>query len=289
MQISSVSAALSSNCSTTSMIFPLHGVLALAHEIITTRNMSEEGQEVLLTNSAGKKPGPKGAHASSIYAFAHQAYWGFRFLAKKKKQLWLKVLQATRVSEIQEVGQECSKPGSMAGAGYGAAGMMEWMAKPNVAVQVLAAKKHRRYPESRRPSSQDRRMIFLGIAVAAGVFDVTFKTALRKLAEAGIAQKYLSREVHNWDKIQQRLKEEGFMYAEPVGNYMWLVEDGKWEPMRDLPCAIPKNVRGGFILHGYTPDGQFISVFSRTLPLEFCDPVDQKAKKANASDQESVK
>lgn len=271
------------------MIIPLHGVLALTHETITKPNMSEEGQRVLLTNSPGKKPGPKEAHASSIYAFAHQAYWGFRFLAEKREQLWLKVLQATRVSEIQEVGQECSKPGSMAGAGYGAAGMMEWMAKPNVAAQVLAAKNHRRYPDSERPSSEDRRMIFLGVAVAAGVFGVTFETALRKLAQAGRSQKYMARNVHNWDRIQQKLKDEGFIWAEPVGNYMLPAEGGKWELMRDLPCPIPENFQGGFIIHGYMPDGQFKSVYSKTLPTELCRVEDEEREKITTPDARSVK
>ncbi|MGB6877151.1 MAG: hypothetical protein WBD87_14085 [Candidatus Acidiferrales bacterium] len=103
---------------------------------------------------------------------------------------------AKTVEQIQKVGEECSRSHVMAGAGYGAAGLMTWLTNRNVAVQVLAAKKHRRYLRSERPSSQDRRMFFLGVAVGAGVWEINFGTALRKLAEAGLGQKHMADDVH---------------------------------------------------------------------------------------------
>lgn len=111
-------------------------------------------------------------------------------------------------------------------------------------------------------------MIFLGIAVAAGGFEIKFSTALRKLAQSGYGEKFFGQKVHNWDRIEETMKGSGFVCAEPVENYVWPAEDGDWMELEKLPCAIPKDFHGGFIIHGYTPDGQFRSVFSKTLPVE---------------------
>ncbi len=155
----------------------------------------------------------------------------------------------------------------MAGAGYGAAGLMTWLENKKVAVQLLAAKKHRRYPGSERPSSNDRRMIFLGISVAAGVWGIEFSTALRKLAQVGLGVCRMAREVHRYDHFRENMKRNAFVWAEPVENFFFAPSDGKWHQMRDLPCEIPANFRGGFIIYGFGPNGQ-IAAFSRTLPLE---------------------
>lgn len=218
-------------------------------------------------NSPRKKPGPKEADPGAVYSFAHQAYWGFRFLSKKKKTRWEKILNAKTVNEIRRVGKACSKPLAMTGAGYGAAGLMTWLDNANVARQVLAAKAHRRFPRSKRPSSQDRIMICLAIAVAAGVWELTYSTALRKLAEAGFGQKYFSQEVHRGDHWERAMKLGAYVWAEPIGNYFISSPDGKRILIRDLPCPVPPDFQGGFIIHGYGPNG-FQSAYSKTLPVE---------------------
>jgi hypothetical protein len=229
----------------------------------------EEGSKVLLTNSLStKKRGPKETHAGNIYAFAHQAYWGFRFLAEHKKSLWQQVLNATTTEHICKIGRVCSLPGGMARAGYAAAGMMERLENESVAKQIIAAKNHRRYPRSGRPSSQDRRMIFLAIAVAAAVWDIKFSTALRKLAQAGLGAEYMEKEVHRSDRLQEMLKKKAYVWAESVGNYFFPSAHGKWELMHDLPCAVPADWQGGYIIHGFGPSGSFQSTFSRTLPTD---------------------
>lgn len=246
----------------------------------------EERAKVLLTNSESKKKrGPQETHAGNVYAFAHQAYWGFRFLAEKKKSLWEQVLRATKTEQIQEIGKICSLPGAMVGAGYGAAGMMEYLTKKNVAMQVIVANNHRRYPRSERPSSQDRRMIFLAIAVGAGVWEIEFTTALRKLAQAQRGIEYMTKEVHRFDRLQEMIKKNASVWAEPVGNYFFSSVNGKWERMRDLPCKVPTDWQGGYILHGFAgPSGTFQSTFSRTLPTE----LEQSLLKAEAERKRAV-
>ncbi len=230
--------------------------------------MRKEGSKVLLTNSqSAKKRGPKQVESGSLYTFAHQAYWGFRFLAGKRATLWKRVLLARTVAQVTEVGKICSRPRIMTGAGYGAAGLMTWLADEKAAMQVLAAKKHRRYPSSRRPSTEDRKMIFLGISVAAGVFGIEFSTALRKLAQAGLGPHHMVREVHRFDQFLEHMKRNAFVWAEPVENFFFPLANGKWDQMRDLPCKVPGNFRGGFIIYGFGPNGE-TSTFSRTLPLE---------------------
>ncbi|MGB8474129.1 MAG: hypothetical protein WCE61_08605, partial [Candidatus Acidiferrum sp.] len=199
----------------------------------------EVGPKVLLTNSTiKKKPGPKGVHAGNLYSFAHQAYWGFRFLAEKRGILWQKVLAATTIAQITRVGRACWRPGVVARAGYGAAGQMERLREKVVAKEVLAAKKHRRYPKSNRPSSEDRRMIFLGIALAAAVWEIDFETALRKLAEAQRGIRHMAKEVHRYDRFIENMRAHSIVSAEPVANYFFQEPspNGKWELMQELPC-----------------------------------------------------
>lgn len=249
-------------CQFASHTFPL------ACEKITRFKVWIEGWKVLLTNSHQKKKrGPKEVHAGNIYGFAHQAYWGFRFLSRKKKSLWRKVLLAKTLREIQEVGKICSQPRIMTGAGYGAAGLMTWLNDRKVAVQVLKAKNHRRYADSKRPSSEHRRMMSLGIAVAAGVWGIRYSTALRKLAEAGRGLDYMSKEVHRYDQLKENLRRESFVSAEPLGNYFYRSPDGKRRQIRDLPCKVPDNCRTGFIIHGFDSNGPQ-STYSPTLPSE---------------------
>jgi len=230
----------------------------------------------LLTNSKARKPGPKEAHAGDIYAFAHQAYWGFRFLSMERKPLWQKILLANKVRQIQQVGEECFRPLVMAGAGYGAAGLMTWLTNPNVATQVLAAKKHRRYPRSERPSSQDRRMFFLAVAVGAGVWEISLSTALRKLAEGGFGQKHMADDVHRYDRIEEAMRLNVYLWAEPIGNYFLPMPDGTVRSIKNLPCNIPKDFQGGYIIHGIGPTGG-VSTFSRILPLELRDVAAEKS------------
>jgi hypothetical protein len=223
-----------------------------------------------MNSGSPNKPGPKEVDAGSVYAFAHQAYWGFRFLAEKRETLWAQILMAATPSQVREVGTTCSRPEVMRGAGYGAAGMMTWLAEEKVALQVLSAKKHRRYPGSERPTSQDRRMIFLGIAVAAGIFGLSFNTALRKLAQGNMGIEHLLKEVHEIDRLHEMVESNGYVWAEPVGNYFWHEPDGTWTLLRELPCAVPKDWQGGYILYGYGPSG-FETTFTRTLPIELTE------------------
>jgi len=216
------------------------------------------------------KPGPKGVATGSLYALAHQAYWGFRFLREKKKPLWNIVTTTKSASEIQRIGVLCAAPDAMRGAGYGAAGAMTWLENGNVACQILASKRHRRYPSSNRPTSEDRRMIFLGIAVAAGVFEQSFGTVLRKLAEAKLGPKHIVEEVHDIDRLNEFVKSGAMVWAEPVGNYFWRSSNGEWTPLHDLPCKVPSNWKGGYIIFGIGPSG-VQATFSRTLPIELAD------------------
>ena len=235
----------------------------------------------MLTNSRQKKKrGPKETHTGNIYALAHQAYWGLRFLAERKHKFWQQILDARTVKAIQEVGRACSQPGSLSKAGYGAKGLMNWLKSRRVATQVLKAKRHRRYPGSDRPSSEDRRMIFLGIAVAAGVWEIEYSTALRKLAEAGLGPEHMAAEVHRMDRLQEMMKPQ--VWAEPVGNYFIPSSHGRWEQIGELPCKVPANWQGGFILHGYGPSG-FQSTFSRTLPPQLHESLMQAQKKLSSA------
>ncbi|MGB6484860.1 MAG: hypothetical protein WBE86_15345 [Candidatus Acidiferrales bacterium] len=169
---------------------------------------------------------------------------------------------------------------------------MTWLKNSNVATQILAAKNHRRYPRSERPSSRDRRMIFLGIAVAAGVFEIEFSTALRKLAQSGYGEKFINQEVHNWDRIEQRFKENALVWAEPISNYCVPMPDGGWQLRESLPCRVPKaQYHGGYIIHGFLSDGRVGSRFSKTLPAELCGVADKKeeTEKMNEPNKRSVK
>jgi hypothetical protein len=208
-------------------------------------------------------------NAGTIYTSAHQAYWGFKFLSEKKKKFWQQILDAQRVAAIQEVGRACSQRGSMPKAGYGARGSMTWLANRKVATQVLKAKFHRRYPSSGRPSSVDRRMAFLGVAVGAGVWQLKFSTALRKLAQAGLGPEQLCKEIHRMDRLKETLKSH--LWAEPIGNYLVPSSHGRWELMSELPCPVPADWEKGYIIHGYGPNG-FQSTFSRNLPQDLLDP-----------------
>jgi hypothetical protein len=172
----------------------------------------------------------------------------------------------------------------MSKAGYGARGLMTWLTRRKVAMQVLNAKQHRRYPGSDRPSSGDRRMIFLGIAVAAGVWQIEYSTALRKLAESSLGPEHMAEEVHRMDRLQETMKPE--LWAEPVGNYFIPSSDGRWEQVRELPCKVPTNWEGGYILYGYGPSG-FQSTFSRALPSELLRSLLHTQETSNSSYKET--
>ena len=242
----------------------------------------------MLTNSRQKKKrGPKEAHAGNIYGFAHQAYWGFRFLAERKQKFWQQILDARTVRAIREVGQACSQSGAMSKAGYGAAGLMAWLSNRKVAVQVLLAKDHRRYADSIRPSSEHRRMMSLGIAVAAGVWGITYSTALRKLAEAGLGLDYMGQDVDRFDQLKENLRRGSFVSAEPLGNYFYRSPDGKRRQIRDLPCKVPDNCLTGFIIHGYDSNGPQ-STYSPTLPSELLASLLSQEEECPASQETAV-
>ncbi len=110
-------------------------------------------------------------------------------------------------------------------------------------------------------------MMFLGISVAAGVFEIEFSTALRKLAQSRLGPHHMLRDVHRFDHFRENMKLNAFVWAEPVENFFFPLANGKWDQMRDLPCKVPGNFRGGFIIYGFGPNGE-TATFSRTLPLE---------------------
>jgi hypothetical protein len=175
----------------------------------------------------------------------------------------------------------------MSKAGYGAAGLMTWLVKRKVASEVLKAKQHRRYPDSSRPSSEDRRMIFLGIAVAAGIWGREFSTILRKLAEAGLGIDYMANEVHRFDQMGKNMAENSMVWAEPVGNYFYPSLNGRGEQMQEFPCKVPANCRVGFIIHGYGSDGS-LSTYSPTLPSELLASLLSQEKERPASQKAGV-
>ena len=113
--------------------------------------------------------------------------------------------------------------------------------------------------------------MFLGVSVAAGVFGIEFSTAQRKLAEAGLGAHHMEQEVHRFDRFTENMKREAFVWAEPIENFFFPLSDGKWHQMRDVPCQIPTDFQGGFIIYGYDPSGKPGAAFSRTLPLELQD------------------
>jgi len=154
----------------------------------------------------------------------------------------------------------------MPGAGYGAIGMMTWLARDYVAREVLNAKKHGQYPKSKRPSSEDRRLIFLGVATAAGIFELAISTSLRKLAEASLGLERISERVHQFDRYTEMLRKNSFIWAEPVGNYFWRAAHGEWILLDELPCEVPTDWQGGYFIYGYTDAGPQVS-FVRSLPI----------------------
>lgn len=224
------------------------------------------------------KRGPKEIDAGALHAFAQQAYWGFRFLQENNALLWKRIKKAADTSEIRDIGAACATPGAMLGAGYGAEGAMTWLQNGNVAFQIVEAKRHRRYPKSsNRPSSEDRRMIFLGIAVAAGVFGISVGTGLRKLAEANLGLESLSKQVHSLDGFKEIVERNAYLMAEPIGNYLLPLGDGTYIRQNDLPCEIPDDCVDGYIIHGYV-NGRPVAQFSRTLPAELADSPEAQGK-----------
>jgi hypothetical protein len=120
-------------------------------------------------------------------------------------------------------------------------------------------------------------MISLGIAVAAGVWEIDYETALRKLAEAKLGIRHLTKEVHRIDHLKENMRARSIVWAEPVGNYFFHSGHGEWMPIQDLPCPVPTNWQGGYFIYGYGPSG-FLAKFSRTLPTEL---VENKTKDHN--------
>jgi hypothetical protein len=212
-------------------------------------------------------PGPTEITAGSIYTFAHQAYWGFRYLRENREKLWRAVLDARSVSPLQKIGHKCASSNLSGETGYKALGAVAWLENRRVAREILNAKQHRRYPASARPSSEDRRFIFLGIAVAAGIFELSFSTCLRKLAESDLGPEYIAVVVHNMDRLRTAISANALVWAEPVGNYFYPLAGGKWEKVCDLPCDVPADWQGGFLIFGQDESGQRVT-FSRELPAE---------------------
>jgi len=163
--------------------------------------------------------------------------------------------------------------------------MMTWLANRKVAAQVLKAKQHRRYPGSNRPSSTDRKMIFLGIAVAAGIWEIEFSTALRKLAQNKIGIENLIQDVHRFDCLEKDMARDAVVFAESIDSYFLRLPNGEWHKLRNLPCEIPKDFHGGFIVYGYDSNGKEIAAFSRTLPRELADTLTEPKTGVRASQE----
>ena len=110
-------------------------------------------------------------------------------------------------------------------------------------------------------------MIFLAIAVAAGIWEREFSTVLRILAEANLGIDYMSRDVHRFDQMEAYVKQNSIVWAEPLGNYLLRLPGRKVLQMRELPCKVPSNCRKGFIIFGYGPSG-LEATYSPTLPTD---------------------
>jgi len=154
--------------------------------------------------------------------------------------------------------------------------MMTRLTNRKVAVQVLKAKQHRRYPRSNRRSSDDRRLIFLGIAVAAGIWEIEFSTALRKLSQNHLGIEHMIEDVHGFDISDKNMALDGIVLAEPIESYFIRLPEGRWHQIQNLPCQIPANFEGGFIVWGYDSRGKETAAFTRTLPLELAYPGEVK-------------
>jgi hypothetical protein len=121
-------------------------------------------------------------------------------------------------------------------------------------------------------------MIFLAIAVAAGVWEIDYKTALRKLTEAKLGIRHLTKEVHRIDHSMENMRARSIVWAEPVENYSFpLSSPNEWELMQELPCKVPSDWQGGFIIHGVGQSGSQ-STFSRTLPLELREVLEESER-----------
>ena len=68
------------------------------------------------------------------------------------------------------------------------------------------------------------------------------------------------------------------VWAEPVGNYFCPLGDGQPLPLRDLPCELPPNWRGGgYFIYVQEAAGSR-ATFSYTLPTELNDGLDSQRK-----------
>jgi hypothetical protein len=110
-------------------------------------------------------------------------------------------------------------------------------------------------------------MVFLGVATAAGIFELSISTALRKLAEAGQGLEKISEHVHRFDRFEERVRADSFIWSESIANYFWPLPNGEWRLLRDLPCKVPTDWQGGYIVYGYTDTG-LQAAFVRALPIE---------------------
>ena len=120
-------------------------------------------------------------------------------------------------------------------------------------------------------SGASRFLLFLwaptSVATAAGIFELSIGTALRKLAEAKLGLEKISEHVHRFDQSREMVISNAFVWAEPVSNYFCCEPDGGCTLLEPLPCEVPDDWQGGYILYGYGPSGFEVS-FSRTLPAE---------------------
>ena len=112
-------------------------------------------------------------------------------------------------------------------------------------------------------------MIFLAVAVAAGIWEIESgaNRADESLPKLGSTANTWRGDVHRFDRLREHVKRDSIVFAEPVENYFYQSANGQWLQARDLPCRVPKNFRGGFIIHGYGPNGPQATFSQRTLPL----------------------
>ena len=157
------------------------------------------------------KRGPKGQGPGTLYATACQWFWRFKSLRKgipdgvqhnpdftmlddgrvrtnwiftpyqgkpAEPQTWDALLDASTIEEVQA---SCQASPWWLNPKYGGGPGSPYPGLPALASALLKAKAHLRYPRSNRPTSEESRMWFLAIALAAETWEISLGTAINLL------------------------------------------------------------------------------------------------------------
>jgi hypothetical protein len=165
------------------------------------------------------KRGPKGQEAGTLYATACQWFWRFKSLRNgtpggvqhdpdikvvddgrfstdwvftqrqgrpAEPDTWEALLNAKTVQDIQEA---CEHSPWWLNPKYGGGPGSPYPALPALAKPFLEAKDHARYPRSTRPTSDESRMWFLAIALAANTWGIGLGRAIVLLQSSSTFRK----------------------------------------------------------------------------------------------------